>query len=201
MYAHLLQEEVEENSDLRRDLSLIAEQADRCKSIVAGLLDFARQNRVLHQETNACELVSRALRSVPAPMNVELEQHCETSDLTCEVDPDQVLQVLTNLISNAYAAMPDGGVLTTRVAEDEDDIVLEISDTGTGIPEENRKKIFEPFFTTKRIGKGTGLGLSVAYGVVKMHRGRITVESNDDPAEGPTGSTFRVFLPRQGRME
>ena len=76
-----------------------------------------------------------------------------------------------------------------------------MEDTGTGIRAENLNKIFEPFFTTKPIGKGTGLGLPVTYGIVKMHRGDIQVGSNADPAEGPTGTTFTVTLPRQGTRE
>ena len=66
-----------------------------------------------------------------------------------------------------------------------------------GIATENLSRIFEPFFTTKQIGMGTGLGLSVTYGIVKLHRGDITVKSNADPAAGPTGTTFTVTLPRQ----
>ena len=65
-----------------------------------------------------------------------------------------------------------------------------------GIPEENLDKLFSPFFTTKQVGKGTGLGLAVTHGIVKMHRGQITVESNADPAAGPTGTTFSISLPR-----
>ncbi len=71
-----------------------------------------------------------------------------------------------------------------------------ISDTGIGIKEEDRAKIFEPFFTTKSIGQGTGLGLATAYGIVKMHKGQIAAESNNDPAKGPTGTSFRIVLPR-----
>jgi len=72
-----------------------------------------------------------------------------------------------------------------------------VADTGCGIPPENVGRIFEPFFTTKQIGKGTGLGLAVAYGIVKMHQGRIEVASNHDPANGPTGTAFTVVLPRK----
>jgi signal transduction histidine kinase len=109
-----------------------------------------------------------------------------------------MIQVLTNLISNAIAAMTDGGSLTVRTTGDEETVLISVRDTGCGIPEENRKKIFEPFFTTKQIGKGTGLGLAVTYGIIKMHRGDIRVESNCDPASGPTGTTFTIELPRKG---
>lgn len=201
MYAHILLDEARGNEALEGDLHLIAEQADRCKKIVAGLLDFARQNKVLHQEADARDLMLRALRSVPQPANVSVETDLDGIDPSCELDPDQLLQVLTNLISNAYAAMPDGGRLAARLGADDDHVIFEIEDTGTGITAEHQKKIFEPFFTTKRIGKGTGLGLAVAYGIIKMHRGHIDVRSNADPAAGPTGTTFVVRVPRQGRME
>ncbi|NJN65027.1 MAG: 4Fe-4S binding protein [Acidobacteria bacterium] len=201
MYAHLLLDEASDGSQASEDLRLIAEQADRCKKIVAGLLDFARQNKVLHEEADARELLMRALRSVPQPENVLVRTETDGADPACELDPDQVLQVLTNLISNAYAAMPCGGTLVARLGADDEHVIFEIEDTGTGITEENQKKIFEPFFTTKKMGKGTGLGLAVAYGVVKMHRGDISVRSNADPELGPTGTTFFVRIPRQGRME
>ncbi|HPC99513.1 MAG TPA: HAMP domain-containing sensor histidine kinase, partial [Bacteroidales bacterium] len=102
-----------------------------------------------------------------------------------------------NLIKNAIDAMPQGGTVTLTMKDTPGDIIIEVKDTGTGIKEENRSKIFEPFFTTKGIGHGTGLGLATAYGIVKMHKGQITVESNDDPSKGPTGTSFRIVLPRK----
>jgi signal transduction histidine kinase len=77
------------------------------------------------------------------------------------------------------------------------DVMITISDTGTGIRDEDRAKIFEPFFTTKGLGHGTGLGLATAYGIVKMHKGQITVESNTVPAKGNTGTSFKISLPRR----
>jgi signal transduction histidine kinase len=77
-------------------------------------------------------------------------------------------------------------------------LTIRVSDTGQGISKDNLDKVFDPFFTTKQVGMGTGLGLSVSHGIVKMHRGTITVESNADPAEGPTWTTFTVVLPRHG---
>jgi signal transduction histidine kinase len=106
-------------------------------------------------------------------------------------------QVITNLIKNAIDAIPDGGTIDILLEDTLGDVVITISDTGTGIKEEDRAKIFEPFFTTKSIGQGTGLGLATAYGVVKMHKGQITVESNNDLAKGPTGTSFKIELPRR----
>jgi iron only hydrogenase large subunit-like protein/nitrogen-specific signal transduction histidine kinase len=200
MYSHLLLEECDKNSRLYEDLSMIVDQSDRCKKIVAGLLHFARQNKVLLQPSDLGDLVERSLRSLPAPDGVTVHMEHALDDRSAEVDRDQIIQVLTNLVSNAYAAMPQGGVLTVRTGGDADEVRLAVSDTGVGIPRENLAKIFEPFFTTKQIGKGTGLGLAVTYGIVKMHRGDIRVESNADPAAGPTGSTFTVTLPRKGRV-
>jgi len=97
--------------------------------------------------------------------------------------------------------MPDGGTLTLSSRFSNGHVILAVSDTGVGISKENMNRIFEPFFTTKPMGKGTGLGLPVIYGIVKMHRGDIKVESNADPAAGPTGTCFTVTLPRKGKGE
>ncbi|MBN1611116.1 MAG: 4Fe-4S dicluster domain-containing protein [Polyangiaceae bacterium] len=201
MYSHLLRDEVPEDSPLHQDLTLVAEQAERCRRIVAGLLDFARQNRVLYQDCDTFALADKALRAAPPPDNVQLVKEYAASDPKAELDPDQVVQVLTNLFTNSYAAMEGGGVLTVSVADAESDIVLSVTDTGRGIPEQNRSKIFDPFFTTKTMGHGTGLGLAVVYGIIKMHRGQISVASRADPSAGPTGTTFTMKLPRRGRAE
>ncbi|HOB53725.1 MAG TPA: [Fe-Fe] hydrogenase large subunit C-terminal domain-containing protein [Acidobacteriota bacterium] len=201
MYSHLLHDECPSDSPLREDLRMITEQADRCKKIVAGLLDFARQNKVLHQPIDIRELVERNLQAIPTPAGVTVQVEHQLDDPVVELDRDQVSQVIINLVDNAYAAMPDGGRLTVRTRREHDDLVIEVEDTGIGIPKENIKKVFSPFFTTKQIGKGTGLGLAVSYGIVKMHRGNIAVESNADPAAGPTGTTFRVKLPRRGPQD
>ena len=197
MYAHLLLEECKGKDGLRDDLAMIAQQADRCKKIVAGLLDFARQNKLARNPTDVRELIDQAMGGLPAPDRVRVQIEHGIKNSTAELDRDQIIQVITNLVTNAYAAMSDGGTLTIRTGDDNGRLCISISDTGTGIPKDNLKKIFEPFFTTKQIGKGTGLGLAVTYGIVKMHRGDIRVESNNDPSAGPTGTTFTVTLPRQ----
>lgn len=201
MYAHLLLEETDHSAPIRGDLSMIVEQAARCKRIVSGLLDFARQNKVILLPTSLDEVIEQALKTAEPPANVTIRRESTLVDPVIEIDRDQIIQVLTNLMSNSYAAMPEGGTLTFRTLEDgEHHVRLEVEDTGTGISKENLKKVYTPFFTTKQLGKGTGLGLAVVYGIVKMHRGDIRVTSNDDPSRWPTGTTFSVKLPRRGQQ-
>ena len=199
MYAHFLMEQLAGKAAYEDDLAMVVEQANRCKKIVAGLLDFARQSKVEHEQVDVGQLVQRGLRGVTHPVGAEIEVEHAGEDPTLEVDPDQLTQVLVNIISNAFAAMPDGGRLTIRTDGDADRVSIAITDTGTGILPEHLPKLFEPFFTTKQSGKGTGLGLAVSYGIVKMHRGDIKVKSNADPAKGPTGTTFTVVLPRRNQ--
>ena len=197
MYAHLLLDECDRQSKMHEDLTMIAEQADRCKKIVAGLLHFARQNKVVRSPNDLDELVDRSMRTVTVPENIEVCIDHGLDDPVADVDRDQIVQVVTNLVSNAAAAMVHGGVLRVETRGDADRVRLIVRDTGVGIPPENIKKIFDPFFTTKQMGMGTGLGLAVTYGIVKMHGGDIRVESRADPAAGPTGTTFTVILPRR----
>ena len=199
MLSHILLEEAEAKGPQREDLAMIVSEADRCKKIVSGLLQFARKNKVEAREVDLHGLVTRAMRTMQIPPNVEVWIEPPKGDMTAEIDHDQMVQVLANLTSNAIAAMPNGGVLTIRTGGDEASVWFSVSDTGVGIPKEHIKKVFEPFFTTKAVGQGTGLGLAVIYGVVKMHNGDIKLESNADPAKGPTGTTLTVMLPRWRR--
>ena len=177
---------------------MITEQADRCKRIVSGLLHFARQNKVSFHPTDLRDLVKKALQSAPAPSGIEVQVQHDLKNPMADLDGDQIVQVLVNLITNAYAAMPKGGSLAVYTSDTEAYVRVRLHDTGVGISPEHRKKIFEPFFTTKEVGKGTGLGLAVTYGIVKMHRGDIQVDSNNDPQAGPTGTSFTITLPRRG---
>ncbi|MEI7898863.1 MAG: [Fe-Fe] hydrogenase large subunit C-terminal domain-containing protein [bacterium] len=197
MYAHLLLEQLDEKSKLRGDAMMIAEQADRCRRIVAGLLHFARQNKVMHESVDVRAVVERSCKLVVRPGDIDLVIEHKMEDPVAEIDADQILQVFVNLINNAYAAMPSGGRLKISTSDTGSRVAIAVADTGIGIPPENRAKVFEPFFTTKQIGSGSGLGLAISYGIVKMHRGNIRVESNHDPLAGPTGTVFCVDLPRK----
>lgn len=197
MYSNILLDEAKDGDPVREDLQLIVEQAARCKKIVGGLLNFARKNQVNHQFIDIRKLTESSITGVVFPDNVRAVVEDRTTSPDASIDSEQMTQVLTNLFRNAIDAMPDGGTLTVTLEDTPSDVVFIISDTGTGIKEEDKPKIFEPFFTTKGIGRGTGLGLATTYGIVKMHKGQIIVESNGDPAKGPTGTTFRIILPRR----
>jgi nitrogen-specific signal transduction histidine kinase/iron only hydrogenase large subunit-like protein len=197
MYSNILLEESLTDDPMREDLKLIVEQAGRCKKIVAGLLNFARKNQVNHQLVSITSLVNHSLESLIIPEKVKINIEDLTTNPEAMLDSEQMMQVLTNLVKNAVDAMPDGGIIDIKLEDTLSDVIITISDTGTGIKEEDRAKIFEPFFTTKSIGQGTGLGLATAYGVVKMHKGQITAESNNDKAKGQTGTSFRIMLPRR----
>ena len=197
MYSNILLEESGADDPVREDLKLIVEQAGRCKKIVAGLLNFARKNQVNHQTVKIKDLINHSLESLIIPGKVKINISDLTTTPDAMLDPEQMTQVVTNLIKNAVDAMPEGGTIDIKLEDTLSDIIISISDNGTGIKEEDRAKIFEPFFTTKGIGHGTGLGLATAYGVVKMHKGQITAESNNDPVNGPTGTSFKIVLPRR----
>lgn len=197
LYSQLLLEECEPGSERYTDLKQIAEQADRCKKIVSGLLNFARKNQVALREVNVGEFVQACCRAVVVPDRIRLSVETRLDDPRAELDTDQLTQVFTNLLNNSIEAMAGEGTIAVTVDGDSDSVRVSITDSGIGIPQEHVNKVFEPFFTTKRVGKGTGLGLAICYGIVKMHRGSITVQSNADPKAGPTGTTFTVKLPRK----
>jgi PAS domain S-box-containing protein len=190
-YAQLLLEEDIATGPVGEDLERIVAEAHRAREIVQNLSDFSRQTKARREPANVNELLQRTLAVV--------RYHLETSGVTieesyCPTPPSlflgagQIRQVLLNLITNAFQAMPDGGTLGVRTSLGQDEIAISISDTGVGMSPQVRERVFEPFFTTDPSRKG--LGLSVGLGVVQAHGGRITVESREGE-----GSTFTVWLP------
>ncbi|MGE5318321.1 MAG: [Fe-Fe] hydrogenase large subunit C-terminal domain-containing protein [Chloroflexota bacterium] len=197
MYSNILKDESSIDDPIRQDLDLIVEQAERCKKIVGGLLNFARKNQISLTEIDINSIMERSISSVMKPSNVKISLQTQVHDRIINLDYDQMSQVFTNLLKNAVEAMPStGGRIDVIINDSESEITIHIKDSGLGIPEENMSKLFTPFFTTKKVGKGTGLGLPIIYGIVKMHKGSISVKSNADSAKGPTGTTFTITLPR-----
>ncbi len=198
MYSNIILDELPEGSDIEDDIKLIAAQAERCKKIVGGLLNFARKSRVKPQSTDIVRFLHESINNVVVPDNIEVSVRSEESTEMAAIDREQMMQVFTNIMKNGIEAMTDGGRLTITVSGKEESVVISIADTGKGIEPENMEKLFTPFFTTKRVGKGTGLGLALVYGVVKMHKGKIDVRSNSDRESAPTGTEFIITLPRKG---
>lgn len=198
LYANLVKDEADKDSEFYQDLKMIAEQADRCKNIVGGLLNFARKNDVNYQDTDIPELIDSVLRSVVKPHDIVFEINNSSDFSKAQIDSEQIKQVLVNLVKNAVEAFDErgSGKVTVHIEGDEKELRIKVEDNGAGISKNNMEKLFVPFFTTKPAGKGTGLGLPVSYGIVKMHRGQITVVSNDDPEKGKVGTTFIITLPR-----
>lgn len=197
IFSHLLELELKPKLDdsTLADLRMIVSEAARCKEIVSGLLDFARQKQLVTQPTDVNQLVEDSLARVeihPALRRVRVVKQLDPDMPLISADARQLVQVLVNLFLNAGEAMPDGGELTVSTAYDGDrSVSIKVADTGCGIPEEHLSKLFTPFFTTKKRGKGTGLGLAIAYGIIKMHRGSIEVQSK--PGQG---TEFTITLPQ-----
>ena len=195
LYAHLLLKQLRADDPRRSDLEMIVSEATRCRNIVRGLLDFARQSRVSRAPTDLAPLIEDVLR-IAAPRAERTGVHL-TNDVpkdlpTMMIDGDQIRQMLINLVENGIDAAANGGevYISARFRPDSESVEIQVSDDGCGIPPGNLAKLFTPFFTTKELGRGTGLGLAIAYGVVKMHSGDITVES-----EERQGTKFSVRLP------
>ena len=203
LYTNLLQRKLNDRADLSHDLKLLVDEGQRCKKIVGGLLDFARQNRVRMETLNLGELLRKILadsfEAGPlAGKNIRLIYEGTAADPLADVDRDQLTQVIVNLIKNAIEAMDQkGGEIRVNAVElpDQGRVQITVSDQGCGIPAEDRERIFQPFFTTKSIGKGVGLGLPICYGIVKMHRGNIWYDSIVGG-----GTIFHIELPKTQSM-
>lgn len=174
---------------------MVVSETTRCRDIVSGLLNFARQGRLATEETDLNALLDDSLAQLekqPYFERVHVARDYQPDLPKAMVDPDQMRQVFLNIIVNAAEAMANGGTITlrTRLSDAGDSALITISDTGCGIPPDNMEKLFAPFFTTKQLGKGTGLGLPIAYGIVKMHRGIIDVKSTLGE-----GTAFTISLP------
>lgn len=192
-----LAEELAEEPDMdeysMEGLKTIRESATKANTIVSDLLKFARQSTPemqMRDLRDTIESVMRLTEYLTRKGKVEVEAILPEQSVMATYDPQQIEQVLINLLTNAVQAMPDGGNLTFELLEDDGELEIKVSDTGKGIPAEHLPRIFDPFFTTKPEGEGTGLGLSVSYGIITRHGGRIEVNSEQDK-----GTTFTIHLP------
>ena len=190
-----------------KDIMQIKQNANRAAALVRQLLAFSRKQTLRPQVLDLAETLSDLgmllKRLIGEKVSLDIVHGRDLWPV--KVDISQFEQVIVNLAVNARDAMPDGGKLTVRTSNVSAEecakfaykgmpkanyVLVEVSDTGTGIPSDIIDKIFEPFFTTKDVGKGTGLGLSTVYGIVKQTGGFIYADSE------PGRTSFRIFLPR-----
>ena len=194
LYSDVMYKDASEGDQRREDFKMIMDEAQRCKIIVADLLNFARQQEILAQDTDLPALVGEVLIKVNHRKRFDKIQIVRefSPDLPhIQADPAQLQQVFINLLNNAADAMESGGTITISAAPlDAKTVEIRVKDTGSGITPENLEKLFTPFFTTKPAGKGTGLGLSIVYGIIKMHYGQIHAQS-----QVGQGTTIVITLP------
>lgn len=196
----LLEEEdseaIKNFDEFSQSLKQIKTQGKRCKDITHQLLSFARKTDSDVESLNLNHLIKEivALSQQRARYrNVKLETELDDFLPTINASPSEMQQVLLNMINNAFDAINSkGGTVTIKSKVDEDYIIIDVIDTGMGIPEGNIYKLFDPFYTTKPVGKGTGLGLSICYGIVQKKGGDIQVESRLGK-----GTTFHILIPRK----
>lgn len=173
--------------------SIMVKEVDRLNRVITELLDFARPkepHREPHSLENIFDQSLRLLQPELAKKQVEVERDFEPHLPLVRVDRDQISQAILNLLLNSLESIDAGGKIRVRLGKrgSPPRVLLDISDTGRGIPQEDLGKVFEPFFSTKR--KGTGLGLAVVHQIVESHGGDITLESREG-----MGTTFRITLP------
>jgi two-component system, NtrC family, sensor kinase len=195
LYGNLVKEKIGKEHPLQSRLDCIIEDVERCRDIVKNLLAYSRQSTTARDRFSLNDLVDEGLRLIRDQklfINVTIQKELSPARMPVNADRNNMSQVVIILVMNALDAMNKKGILTLKTYRDDRQKkgCLEISDTGTGIPEENLSRVFDPFFTTKGPGKGTGLGLSTAYGIVKDNNGDIFIK-----ATGPKGTSFLVELP------
>jgi len=196
-FAKRLQKRIRPDTREKDYIDLIVSETGRLERILRDVLSFSREARYHLSITPPNAVVEDSLHTFSDTCKEQSITVNTVFDLSLRdilLDRDQITQAINNLLSNAVDAMPGGGVLTVStqsvLLHDANFIVIEISDTGTGIPAEKLDRLFDPFYSTKEIGHGTGLGLSICKKIMDEHKGFIRVTS-----ESGKGSAFRLYLP------
>lgn len=184
-------------NDIEQLVSESVEGTERVKDIVLGLRNFARLDEAEIKEMDIHEGIESTLKVIWNAIKYKADVIKSFGDLPRLVCyPAQLNQVFMNLLTNAAQAIEEKGEIHIRTFVENEQVVVEIEDTGKGILPEHLDKLFDPFFTTKPVGTGTGLGLAISHGIIEKHKGRISVQS-----EVGKGTVFTVFLPLKGGVE
>jgi len=193
LYSSSLYKKIPDDSPLKEGMEIIIRETLRCKIIIQDLLEFARDREPKTTMADINQIIDRAVNMLENEFrlrHIQLEREYSKDLKTGQLDENQVQQVFVNLLLNAAHAIDREGTIEIRTRPDStgEHVVIEVQDSGCGIPSEHLNKIFEPFFSTKK--NGSGLGLAVSYGIVRNHRGELTVESQ--PGKG---ACFTITLP------
>lgn len=189
----------ENNNEEKKDIEMIKQSVIRANNIIMDLLQFSRTSKLQVQQVKVCKIMDEVVSLIKNRAylnNVQINRDYKDEDISIDADANMLQQAFFNLCINAIEAMPKGGELTLNIysignlEKKQDEVVIEVIDTGVGIPEEILLKIFNPFFTTKEPGKGTGLGLSIVHMIIERHKGTINVESQLN-----LGTKFTIKLP------
>ena len=185
----------EPEPEVKETLEILNKEIESSEKIISSLLGFARLKPPLMRKMDVNKILEDYLSHTAIPNNIKVIKQMDNILPSILADPDQLIQVFRNIITNAIQAMPDGGKLIVKSeASGPNCLFISFIDTGVGIPEENKKKIFEPLFTTK--AKGIGLGMAVSETLIDRHGGTIEVESEEGK-----GTTITVKLPISGKKE
>lgn len=178
----------EEEPRVMEFLDIVDSEINSSNKIISDLLGFSRVGKPSVSPTRINKVIEDTLTRTSIPENVELTRELDADLPEVDIDPDQIQQVLVNIITNAVEAMPEGGKLAIGARKKDGFLEVEIVDTGCGIPQESVGKIFDPLYTAK--AKGIGLGLAVCKSIIDRHEGNIEVKS-----EVGKGTTFTIRLP------
>ncbi|GEQ86297.1 hypothetical protein ULMS_18050 [Patiriisocius marinistellae] len=193
-FAELLKNDFKMEKAVADDLDKIIKNAIFSREVVKKLMFFACEMPQEMQQVNLVSSIKNALTLLDASFKkaqVRYIFNVKKEEILLKADTIQLTQIIFNLIINAIYFSPENGLITIEVKENENEIILKISDEGKGLSEDAIEKVFEPFFTTKPTGDGSGLGLSVVHGIVASHRGKISAKNNLN-----RGATFKVMLPK-----
>jgi two-component system sensor histidine kinase HydH len=186
-----------DNSENRKAATLMAEEVDRVNRVISELLEFARPSDLRFKEIDVRDLIDHSIQIVTheaETIGIQITKIIESDLPRLLVDPDRLTQVLLNLYINAIQAMAGEGSLVVQAGKKGSHLIIDVSDTGTGISRDNLTHIFDPYFTTKN--KGTGLGLAIAHKIVENHNGFMQAKSREK-----SGTTITLALPLTGEKE
>jgi PAS domain S-box-containing protein len=177
--------------ELLKKLTTLSEQGKMATSIVQSLLNFSRKIEPHLKDVSLADTILESITQakIGKPKNVKITSNIPDIP-RIKADSEQLQQAFTNIIDNAFDAMPEGGILSITSKQKDDFVEIHFKDTGLGLSKKDMENIFDPFFTTKEVGKGVGLGLSICHGIIQAHNGKIEVQSDIGK-----GATFTIKLP------